>query len=273
MSELERNKILIRQFVDAINVRDWQTLTQLMAADFCRHSHAAGQPEVRTRDEFIEYLRKEFATFPDAEESLEDMIAEGDKVAVRHRCIGTQKGCLGPYPASGKTLKADYLAIYRIADQQIVEAWAEWDNLTGLKQLGHVSSSLMSAVSESTSATVRSPKAIIKAWVEAFNRADVEALGSFYHEDAINHQVADAPCYGQAAIQDKFAQEFATTEMTCIVENIFEDGDWAMLEWSDPRGLRGCGCFHLVDGKIKLQRGYWDQLSCLRQQGLPLPVD
>ena len=44
---------------------------------------------------------------------------------------------MGPYPASGRSMQSDYIAIYRIANNQIVEAWAEWDNLSGLAQLGH----------------------------------------------------------------------------------------------------------------------------------------
>ena len=112
------------------------------------------------------------------------------------------------------------------------------------------------------------PKDVVKAWVDAFNRADVEALTNFYREDAINHQVADNPVEGRGAIRKKFETEFATAKMVCIVENIFEDGDWAILEWRDPKGLRGCGFFHVIDGKIALQRGYWDKLSFLRLYGL-----
>jgi len=59
--------------------------------------------------------------------------------------------------------------------------------------------------------------------------------------------------------------------MTCIVENLFVDGDWAILEWRDPSGLRGCGFFHIVNDNIVFQRGYWDKLSFLRCQGLLLP--
>ena len=99
------------------------------------------------------------------------------------------------------------------------------------------------------------------AWVEAFNRADVEALARFYHEDAVNHQVANAPIAGRAAIRENLVQEFAAATMVCIIENLFEDGEWAILEWRDPLGLRGCGFFHVVDGKIAFQRGYWDRLT------------
>ena len=46
----------------------------------------------------------------------------------------------------------------------------------------------------------------------------------------------------------------------------------AILEWSDPLGLRGCGFFHIVDDKIAFQRGYWDKLSFLKLHGLTLPA-
>ena len=68
-----------------------------------------------------------------------------------------------------------------------------------------------------------------------------------------------------------FTREFAAADMVCIVENIFEDGDVAILEWRDPKGLRGCGFFHVREGKIQFQRGYWDKLSFLRLHNLPLP--
>lgn len=115
------------------------------------------------------------------------------------------------------------------------------------------------------------PKELVQRWVDAFNRADTDALASFYSENAVNHQVAESPVEGRHAIRKMFADGFAAATMVCIVENIFEDGEWAILEWRDPLGLRGCGFFHIVNGEIVFQRGYWDKLTFLRTQGLPLP--
>ena len=115
------------------------------------------------------------------------------------------------------------------------------------------------------------PKELVKAWAEDFNRADADALAAFYAENAVNHQVAESSVEGRAAIRAMFAREFANAEMVCIPENIFEDGDWAILEWRDPKGLRGCGFFHVQGGKIQFQRGYWDKLSFLRLHNLALP--
>lgn len=107
--------------------------------------------------------------------------------------------------------------------------------------------------------------------MQAFNRADADALAAFYADDAVNHQVTESPVQGRAAIRRKFVEGFAAATMVCIVEQIFEDGEWAILEWRDPLGLRGCGFFHVVGGRIVFQRGCWDKLSFLRQHGLPLP--
>lgn len=116
-----------------------------------------------------------------------------------------------------------------------------------------------------------SPKQVLQTWIEAFNAGDSKKIASLYHEDAINHQVANSPVVGKAAIHKMFVDEFAAADMTCIVENIFCDGEWAILEWKDPLGLRGCGFFHVVDGRIKFQRGYWDKLSFLKMHNLPIP--
>ena len=116
------------------------------------------------------------------------------------------------------------------------------------------------------------PKELVLKWVELFNNGNADKLVELYHSEAINHQVANKPVKGSVAIREMFAKEFATAYMTCKIENLFEDGEWVILEWIDPNGLRGCGFFNIVKGKIKLQRGYWDRLSFLRQHNLPLPI-
>ena len=131
------SKSIIRAFVDAINAKDWVRLRSVLAPDFRRHSVAAGEPGVCSAEELIRFLMAEYATFPDANETLLDLVAEGDKVAARHLFRGTQLGAMGQFPPSGKVVEATYLAIYRIENGCIAEAWAEWDNLAGLRQLGH----------------------------------------------------------------------------------------------------------------------------------------
>ena len=114
------------------------------------------------------------------------------------------------------------------------------------------------------------PKEILLQWINAFNNSDPETISALYDDNAVNHQVASDPVIGRTAIKQMFENEFSQAEMICIIENIFEDGEWVILEWKDPLGLRGCGFFHIINDKIVYQRGYWDKLSFLKQYNLPL---
>jgi len=95
-----------------------------------------------------------------------------------------------------------------------------------------------------------SPREVLECWIDRFNAADADGLAALYHEDAVNHQVMWDPLAGREAIH--------------------ETGEVVALEWRDPLGLRGCGFFTVRDGLIVFQRGYWDRLSFLKQQGLPI---
>lgn len=132
------------------------------------------------------------------------------------------------------------------------------------------------------------PKQVICTWVDALNARDADAAAALYHEDAVNIQVAiGTPLEGKSAIHEDFVNFFRSTPDTYThIENLFEDGEWAILEWSGggtfvgneiesntvgkKYTLRGCGFFHIVDGKIRFQRGYWDKLTWFRQVGLTI---
>ena len=115
------------------------------------------------------------------------------------------------------------------------------------------------------------PRAVLLQWLDAFNRADAHALARLYHVDAVNHQAPNDPVEGRENIQAMFLEEFDHATMQCIVEHVHEAGEWIIMEWKDPKGLIGCGFFHIVDGKIRVQRGYWDKHSFLRLHERPFP--
>lgn len=117
------------------------------------------------------------------------------------------------------------------------------------------------------------PSQLVKIWIERFNAADVEGLVALYAEDATNHQVVTVPLKGKEAIKKLFETDFKRAKMVCIPVMIHEAGEWAILEWSDPKGLRGCGFFQVKNDRIVFQRGYFDQLTFFRQQGIPVPKE
>src|SRR5262245_18418726 len=123
----EHNKAVVRAFVEAINQQDWRRFDDLLAPDFTRLSSTSGQPQIRSRDQLRDFLAGEISTFPDARETIHFLVAEGDMVAVHSGFRGTQRGPMGPFPASGRSLSADFISVYRVADGRIAEAWVEWD--------------------------------------------------------------------------------------------------------------------------------------------------
>ena len=134
----DQNKSLVKAFVEALNSHEWDVLDSILSKDFVRHSYAAGDPKVKCREEMIQFYRTQENIFPKFEEEILDLFAEGDRVAVRHHFVGTQLGPMGSYSATYKDMDIEYLAIYRIKNNVIVEAWVEWDNYTSMKQLGHL---------------------------------------------------------------------------------------------------------------------------------------
>lgn len=118
------------------------------------------------------------------------------------------------------------------------------------------------------------PKEVIRLWIKKFNEADVGGMAELYAEDVINDQVVfSAPLIGRQAVKDMLELGFSRAKMVCIEERIFECGDWAILQWRDPLGLRGCGFFQIKNDKIIHQKGYFDQLTFFKVRGLPVPDD
>lgn len=134
----DENKALVRRFGEAMNARRPDLLDDIVARDFVRHCQATPQVDVRSLQEFKEFLKQDAAVFPDSVQTLRHQVAEGDLVAVWVTYEGTQKGPMGPFPASGKRMQLDFAAFLRVQDGKIAEMWVTWDNMAALAQLGHL---------------------------------------------------------------------------------------------------------------------------------------
>lgn len=134
----EHNKTAIRHFVEAWNNRQPEAFDELMSPDVVRHCQATPAVEVRSLKQVKEFLRQDTASFPDSRQTIVHMVAEGDFVGVWATYEGTQRGPLGPLPASGARTQFDFAAVFRMADGKIAEWWVTWDNVTILQQLGHM---------------------------------------------------------------------------------------------------------------------------------------
>ena len=119
----EENKALVRSVYDAINAKDPDALDGLMAADMnsnTRFPHADGGLQG-----FKESFKAALASFPDYAITIDDQIAEGDKVVTRYTASGTQEGDFMGVAPTGERVELVGIDIDRIEDGKIVEHWSE----------------------------------------------------------------------------------------------------------------------------------------------------
>jgi steroid delta-isomerase-like uncharacterized protein len=127
----------------AVTRRDWEEtwnqgnldlIDEHQAADYVGHFLPPGLPA--GREGYRQFVKMYRAAFPDVHIAIDDLIASGDKVVTRFTATGTHQGELMGIPATGKKINITGISIYRFVDGQIVEDWAEFDQLGMLTQLG-----------------------------------------------------------------------------------------------------------------------------------------
>jgi steroid delta-isomerase-like uncharacterized protein len=131
----EANKDLVRRYQEAHNTNNLDALNAIVAGDLVGHSLMPGFPAGLEGAKQVH--RMAVTAFPDFHATIEDMIAEDDKVVARMVFRGTHTG--GEFmgiPPSGRSFAFSATSIFRIADGKIVEHWGEEDAVGWLQQLG-----------------------------------------------------------------------------------------------------------------------------------------
>jgi steroid delta-isomerase-like uncharacterized protein len=130
----EQNKTAARRIVEAINRGDMSAVDEELAADFVDHSLPPGVPAGREGlKQLIMGLR---SAFPDFVYTIEDEIAEGDRVVQRLTGRGTMQGEMQGMAPTGKQAAWQEIHIGRIEDGKIAEHWAVIDQMGMMQQLG-----------------------------------------------------------------------------------------------------------------------------------------
>lgn len=130
----EESKIPARAVVASFNQGDLDGAAAYLAADYIDHSDPAGTPpgSASARQRWA-MLR---AAFPDARITIDKVVAEGDKVAVRFTLRGTHTGELMGIQPTGRQVVVTGIDINRVQGNQIAERWANFDTFGMLQQLG-----------------------------------------------------------------------------------------------------------------------------------------
>jgi steroid delta-isomerase-like uncharacterized protein len=138
-SETERNKAVVRRFIEEVqNRKNMDLFDELNAPDFVNLSAPPGMPTDREGGKM--FLGGFLNAFPDSQITIDDMIAEGDRVVTKKTFTGTHTGEFGGIPASGNSVTLQYVDILRLRDGKIIEHWLCMDQLTFLQQLGAIPS-------------------------------------------------------------------------------------------------------------------------------------
>jgi steroid delta-isomerase-like uncharacterized protein len=133
----EHNKQLVRRFVrDLLNDGNPSAVDELLAEDFVLR--LPGHPPMHGRDAFRQGVQEWRTAFPDWHVSIEELIAEDEKVAARWRCEATHLGPLMGIPATGRHVTWTANDILRIEGETIAENTAEEDMLGLMRQLGAI---------------------------------------------------------------------------------------------------------------------------------------
>jgi steroid delta-isomerase-like uncharacterized protein len=132
---LEENKALVRRVIEAFNKGDVSVLDELVAKDWIYHT-SRGQEVLHGIEAYKQVVTLVRKSFPDFNISIEDMVAEGDKVTYRFTMSGTFKGEYRGFPPNNKKFLVWAIIIERIVDGKIVETWERHDPLSMMHQLG-----------------------------------------------------------------------------------------------------------------------------------------
>lgn len=129
------NRALARRFIETFNSDDLSAVDEFIATNFSNHD--PGTPPLPTGPEGYRQLVRTYRTaFPDLHLAVEDLVTEGDKVAVRWTARGTNTGELMGMPPTGKPGTVTGISILPITAGKITAQWVNWDTLGLMQQLG-----------------------------------------------------------------------------------------------------------------------------------------
>jgi C-1 hydroxylase len=127
---LEENKKIVRKSIEIINKKDLSSIEQMVAPDFVDYTR-----QMQGLEGLKQFISMIFKSFPDFHLTIEDIIAEGDKVWVRLTITATHTGEFLGLAPTGKKFTEPSVWIYRIVNGKIVEGWDVQDELDFYKKI------------------------------------------------------------------------------------------------------------------------------------------
>ena len=136
MSVQDDNKAFVRRFFDYINNDPLAPIDEFFATSYAYHN--SSMPDVKDLSSVKEFNAVAYNAFPDIRFTIEDMVAEGDKVVYRYSARGAHKAEFMSIAPTGKQVTFTGIIITRIANGKFQEDWESMDGIYVLQQLGAV---------------------------------------------------------------------------------------------------------------------------------------
>ena len=134
MSTEENKDLARRSWEMLVNQQNPDAIDELYTPNFVWHEP---DQDIQGSEEARQFLSAYLSAFPDMHVSVEEVIAEGEKVVTRWTIRGTHQGELEEFgPSTGRQIEIKGITIHRIEDGKIAEEWERYDNLSIMQQLG-----------------------------------------------------------------------------------------------------------------------------------------
>ncbi len=137
MANAEQHKAAARRFFEVVwNQRRFDVLPEIFAPTLILNGQQV------SRDVIEQAISARLAAFPDMHVTVDEQVAEGDKVSTRRTWTGTHSGVYRGIEPTGKRVTWTQISIVRFEEGKVVEDWPVADELTLLQQLGHIDQSI-----------------------------------------------------------------------------------------------------------------------------------
>ena len=131
----EQNKSIVRRWVEeGWNKRNTALIDQLFTPNF--YQHETGPETVNSSETLKPFVAGYLSAFPDLQFTIEDLVAEGDKVVWRFKATGNNTGPFMGGPVTGKSIAVTGTITFRLENSRMAEAWLNLDVLGLLQQVG-----------------------------------------------------------------------------------------------------------------------------------------
>ena len=133
---IEENKVIVIRLYEELDKNNFDIYSELTTPDYLGHFPGSTQP--MNREEREQFSRMFYKAFPDGQHTVDDLIAEGDKVAARLTARGTHEGEFQGISPTGKPICFTGMRVFRFINGKIAEEWANLDMLGLMQQIGVV---------------------------------------------------------------------------------------------------------------------------------------